>query len=241
MSRSFYRCWLPLSVVLHLALLAFLLLLPRSITPAIGETTEVVTMVPAPDATPPPSPHHSTSATVALSPHRPLPPSDRLGVAHPRTAHGTSASDMVDKRRGTGTGGRSAAPPRVATALMGQWAIAPGLDNGIGTEGTDPGEGGPSSGPAALGGPNPIYPKLAEERGEEGTVVVRVAVSAAGVVSSPVVVRSAGDSDLDNAAETAALQWRFTPAMKHGKPVSGTRMLRFHFANGAVTGADEGH
>lgn len=253
MNRSFYRCWLPLSVVLHLLVLALLQLTTRTITPASGEMVQEITVLPAPetgkpilrervlrDRQPKPILRERQPRALPLPPLRPpVEKSERLGIAHPRSTNGISTSDIVVKRPGTGH--KLTAPAKVLTTPASRWASAPGLDTGTGAAGTELGAGAANYGAAALGGPNPAYPKLAEERGAEGTVVVRVSVSAAGVVTSPVVVHPSGDPDLDDAGVTAATHWRFTPAKKNGKPVASTMRLRFHFAHGAVTGAVEGH
>ncbi len=249
MNRSFYRYWLPLSVVLHLVLLALLLCIPKSLPPASGEMVQEVTVVPVPEEAKPlprapqPTPMiHERQPRAVLSPpeHQPE-KSIPVGVAHPRTLHGTSAAESDGKHAGAAL--KTTAPPKVMTTRQPTpWKAAPGLDNGTGTAGTELGASGPSYGAAALGAPLiPAYPKLAQERGSEGTVVVRITISAKGAVSSPIVVQSSGDPYLDDAGVSAARQWNFTPAVKNGKPMSSTMKLRFHFANGAVTGAVEGH
>lgn len=65
----------------------------------------------------------------------------------------------------------------------------------------------------------PIYPVDAQKEGVTGRVVLVVDVAVDGSVAAAQVDRSAGDERLDNAALRAVSQWRFSPAMKNGKPV----------------------
>lgn len=62
------------------------------------------------------------------------------------------------------------------------------------------------------------YPPLARQAGLEGLVVVKVVVEPDGSVSSPEVMRSAGDL-LDMAAVKAVSQLRFKPGKQRGKAV----------------------
>jgi protein TonB len=71
------------------------------------------------------------------------------------------------------------------------------------------------------GNPRPAYPAFARERGLEGQVLLRVAVSAEGVVREVTVLRSSGYSSLDRAARDAVQAWRFQPAMIDGEPRDG--------------------
>jgi protein TonB len=66
----------------------------------------------------------------------------------------------------------------------------------------------------------PIYPALARSRGQQGRVLLRVAVSAAGAPSSVAVVSSSGHPLLDRAALDAVRHWRFVPAERDGHPVA---------------------
>lgn len=137
-----------------------------------------------------------------------------------------------------GSGKTSPAPPAVMRTANGKGRPAPpGRPGGTGTQGTgsEP-AGGPTAGPVRLGGPVPSYPKLAEDAGEEGTVVVTVSISASGAVEGASVSRSSGHPSLDAAAVRAAHSWKFKPALRNGKPVASTQSIRFHFAGGSVSG-----
>lgn len=62
------------------------------------------------------------------------------------------------------------------------------------------------------------YPELARKAGMEGLVVIKVVVEPDGSVSSPTIMRSAGDL-LDQAALNAVMQVRFKPGLQRGQPV----------------------
>ena len=65
----------------------------------------------------------------------------------------------------------------------------------------------------------PPYPPAAVANGEQGTVVVGVAVTENGKAVRPSLDRSSGFNDLDNAALAAVLNWKYVPAMHDGVPV----------------------
>lgn len=136
-----------------------------------------------------------------------------------------------------GSGQTSPAPPAVMRTPGGKGMPAPpGRPGGTGTQGTGEEPAGPTTGPVRLGGALPTYPKLAEDAGEEGTVVVTVTISPSGEVQSASVSRSSGHDSLDAAALRAARSWKFKPALQRGKPVVSTQSIRFHFAGGSVSG-----
>lgn len=58
----------------------------------------------------------------------------------------------------------------------------------------------------------PVYPQALRDAGIDGRVVVRGVVGIDGRVESAVVVRSSGNSTLDNNALSAFYKWRFSPA-----------------------------
>ena len=79
----------------------------------------------------------------------------------------------------------------------------------------------PRSQGAGLANTLPRYPYLARRRGQEGQVLLRVLVSAAGVAKAISIRRSSGYRLLDEAALKAVRTWRFVPAQKAGNTVSG--------------------
>ena len=74
---------------------------------------------------------------------------------------------------------------------------------------------------AGLGNPPPAYPWISRRRGEEGRVVLEVAVTADGRAKEVRIKRSSGSSRLDQAALAAVKKWRFSPALSGGRAVAG--------------------
>lgn len=80
---------------------------------------------------------------------------------------------------------------------------------------------GPRYGGADLANPAPRYPYLARRRGQEGRVILRVLVGAAGDAKAVSIRRSSGYRLLDEAALKAVGAWRFVPARVAERPVAG--------------------
>ncbi|CRM01970.1 MULTISPECIES: energy transducer TonB [Pseudomonas] len=69
-----------------------------------------------------------------------------------------------------------------------------------------------SANAAYLKNPAPEYPSLAQRRGWEGTVVLRVQVLASGKPGEIQIQKSSGRQQLDDAALAAVKRWSFVPA-----------------------------
>ncbi len=69
-----------------------------------------------------------------------------------------------------------------------------------------------SAGATYLKNPAPEYPALAQRRGWEGTVLLRVQVLASGTPGEIQIQQSSGHEQLDQAALAAVQRWRFVPA-----------------------------
>lgn len=65
-----------------------------------------------------------------------------------------------------------------------------------------------------LHNPKPVYPNASRRLGEQGKVLLRVHVSAAGLPEQIQIKSSSGFARLDRAAEEAVLRWRFVPAQR---------------------------
>lgn len=78
----------------------------------------------------------------------------------------------------------------------------------------------PSFNAAYLQNPPPAYPLMSRRRGEKGTVMLRVYVSAQGEAESVQVRTSSGYASLDTAALEAVRRWRFVPARQGTQPVA---------------------
>jgi protein TonB len=77
--------------------------------------------------------------------------------------------------------------------------------------------------------PIPDYPRDSRRRGEQGTVVLDVEVSADGHVESVAIVSSSGYPRLDEAAALAIREAQFTPALLDGRAVGGTVRVPYRF------------
>ena len=102
--------------------------------------------------------------------------------------------------------------------------IGEGAGDGLG-EGSGGGTGGgpyrPGSGiepPSLLREVKPDYTEQARRRGVEGEVVMEIVVRHDGTVGDVRVLQGLGHG-LDEQAESAVRQWRFTPALRRGAPV----------------------
>ncbi|WP_083795404.1 energy transducer TonB [Thermosinus carboxydivorans] len=85
--------------------------------------------------------------------------------------------------------------------------------------------------PRILRKTEPVYPEQARRQGWEGTVRVKIEITAEGRASNVWVVSSSGYEILDNAAVQAVRQWRFVPAKDEssGSPVSCITSLSVAF------------
>lgn len=75
----------------------------------------------------------------------------------------------------------------------------------------------------------PIYPHTARKRGEEGMVVLAIAIARDGRVNSVTIDRSSGSVLLDNAASRAVWKWQFVPAQQNGKNIPSCRKIPIVF------------
>ena len=140
------------------------------------------------------------------------------------------------------------APPASPTGNAARTA-APALDA------TSPGDAAPSataaveaaqvSGPVRVGGDvappvkirdvKPFYPEAARESNVQGIVIIEAVISSTGEVEDATVLR--GVPMLDDAALEAVRQWRYTPPLLNGDPVSVIMTVTVNFRlNGAQPG-----
>ena len=112
------------------------------------------------------------------------------------TGHGTGTGSGIGPGSGSGSGGGHGA----------------GHGSGIG-DGVGPGIArNPKVPPRVASTVAPVYPQALRDAGIGGRVVVRGVVGIDGRVESAVVVRSSGNSTLDNNALSAFYKWRFSAA-----------------------------
>lgn len=70
-----------------------------------------------------------------------------------------------------------------------------------------------------LDNPKPYYPPTSRRIGEQGTVLLRVLVSAQGTSDEVQVRKSSGYPRLDEAARNTVLRWKFVPARRGNEAV----------------------
>lgn len=111
---------------------------------------------------------------------------------------------------GTGSGSGSGIGPGSGSGSGGGHGAGHGT--GVG-DGVSPGIArNPKVPPRVASTAAPVYPQALRDAGIGGRVVVRGVVGIDGRVESAVVVRSSGNSTLDNNALSAFYKWRFSPA-----------------------------
>lgn len=112
------------------------------------------------------------------------------------TGHGTGTGSGIGPGSGSGSGGGHGA----------------GHGTGIG-DGVGPGIArNPKVPPRVASTAAPVYPQALRDAGIGGRVVVRGVIGTDGLVESAEVVRSSGNSTLDNNALSAFYKWRFSAA-----------------------------
>ncbi|WP_293812566.1 energy transducer TonB [uncultured Phascolarctobacterium sp.] len=124
-----------------------------------------------------------------------VPAGAKKGGGH-GTGHGTGTGSGIGAGSGSGSGGGHGA----------------GHGSGVG-DGVGPGIArNPKVPPRVAATAAPVYPQALRDAGIGGRVVVRGVVGIDGRVESAEVVRSSGNSTLDNNALSAFYKWRFSPA-----------------------------
>ncbi len=78
-----------------------------------------------------------------------------------------------------------------------------------------------------------MYPPLARRMDEQGIATVKFIITVGGTVADPIVVRSSGYPDLDDAALMAVRGWHYQPATMDGKPIAvrTEANIRFELTN----------
>jgi protein TonB len=87
----------------------------------------------------------------------------------------------------------------------------------------------PRFGVAYLNNPAPAYPPISRRLGEQGRVMLKVLVSAAGEPQSVALETGSGSDRLDQAAIEAVKQWRFVPAKRNGQSLSAYVLVPLKF------------
>ena len=90
----------------------------------------------------------------------------------------------------------------------------------------------PGFGAAYLHNPAPAYPAVAQQRGWQGTVLLRVHVLANGRADHVALLSTSGHPSLDDAAAEAVAGWSFVPASRGAQTIDGWVQVPIDFKLG---------
>lgn len=215
------RYVLPVSIALHVVILGAALLVPL-MAPGFVPSPQAVLAFAAP-APPPPQPPgpptpaaHSTRAPTSDA------RSDAAPVAAPDliTAEGPPASSAPE---GIGVVGGIEGGILAPSAAIARVPTPPPLP--AAPQPLRPG--GDIKAPIKIRHVPPVYPRLAQQAGVEGIVILEATIEVDGRVRDVRVLRS--EPMLDQAAIDAVMQWRFTPTLLNGVPVPIIMSVTVHF------------
>jgi protein TonB len=81
-----------------------------------------------------------------------------------------------------------------------------------------------------LRNPKPLYPAISRRMKEQGTVLLRVFITAAGQPTQVILKTSSGFARLDSAAQHAVVGWKFVPATRDDKAVEAWVIVPIKFS-----------
>jgi periplasmic protein TonB len=191
-----------LSVLLHAALLRWLLREPSVYAPAVPLPMVEIALLgtaaePAQPAQAPAPPLHGMTPPTATRPNEPL-------LRKPKPPKPLQREPRTESKS------QVAAPTTTTTTTQAPQTTAPA----------------PATLTEAsfhanyLHNPKPPYPEVAKRRGWEGRTVLRVQVAADGSCSSAEVQQSSGHDILDESALKTVKTWKFVPAKRGDTPIA---------------------
>ena len=159
------------------------------------EAPKKVVDTPKPDLT---APIEQQPVDKPLEPEKGVKPEEQFG-----SETGSDLGDALGMEGGVEGGQVGGVPGGVLGGMLGGTGTGPVMDY--------------DAPPRPIKSPRPQYPQEAFIKKIEGTVLVEILIDAQGNVSRARVVQSV--PLLDAAALQTVYQWKFMPAIKHGKPV----------------------
>lgn len=212
---------LPISIAAHLLLLLLLLIVPLAADIALPipdkELPEFIRVAPAPPPPPAPAPP-AVGARPSLAPDRSVAP--------------TTAPPSIEREL-VSPGPPSAAPPGPSAGLPAGF----GIDTGAVTVTVPPSPEPPHQAtvrvaqlpepPRKIVDVRPVYPEIARNARVEGTVILESVLDTSGHVTQLRVIRSV--PLLDQAALNAVRQWKYSPTLYGGRPVSVLMTITIRF------------
>ena len=251
MNTHFYRIWLPVSLVAHLLLLVALNVFSLAVPPIAGESMIPISIVEAAEPPKPVPPPEETPVPPEQPATDDMAPTPRVSEHDTRDFGDPDARDLPGAVRGvkegtktgkhlaadtSGNGDGPTAPPSVLrTPTSRHFPAPPGMDGGVGTQGTRLGPSGPSYGARALSGPSAGTDKLAGEVNLDAVARFAVELDETGAVLSVRNLQSTGNDYLDGLAMMKIRQWQYKPAMKDGIPGKGSVRMKVEFHDGDYT------
>lgn len=221
------RFWVQGSFVAHVVAIAVLVLVPILWPDPPPEHTDYIRALIYNPPPPPPPPLPKGSALLErVEPAKPVTPDPKpqkpdFTVEVPKEAPiKPEARSPEDEQRGSPTGSDIGMAEGMEVGVEG--GVVGGVPGGV-IGGVIGGTGdGPvldyDQPPRPIKMPRPVYPQEAFVKKIEGTVLVEILIDANGNVIRASVVQSI--PALDQAALQSVYQWRFSPAMKKGRPVA---------------------
>jgi protein TonB len=208
-SRKWYT--VPVSIILHTALLAAIVIIPLMAADVLPTPPSMMAFVAAPPPPPPPPPPPQAAAApppkVDVNPA--AAPVEAPKEIKPETGIESGVKGVVGGVEGGVVGG-------VAGGFVGGLAEAP-----------PPPPPPPPAAPVRVGGNiktptkvkdvRPVYPAIAQSARVQGVVIIEATIGPTGTVQDAKVLRSI--PLLDQAALDAVKQWVFTPTTLNGVPV----------------------
>jgi protein TonB len=219
--RSHLSGSVPISIAAHLVVLLLLLIMPLAadvaLPPTATDMPEFIRLAPAPP--PPAFVPASRKATPSPTPNRDVAPTIAPDVLLPEVERPGPPSDVPlgppgGLPPGFGEIGGIAPPPPLPPpdppkpASPVRVALLP-----------EP--------PRKIADARPIYPEIARAAHVEGTVVLECVIDPTGRITQLRVIRSV--PLLDQAALDAVRQWRYTPSLYGGRPVSVLMTITIRF------------
>lgn len=212
----------PVSITLHVALgiAAFVVPLVADVTPPTPAPIRMflapTKTVPVPETVIAQIPHPRTATPVNVVAPTGIAPEAK---EEPRY-FGPPVIDLADSGggdlstigAGTGTGPVAPPDPPPPSPKSAQTLVRPG---------------GTIKEPKRISGLPPEYPRIAREARKEGMVILEAVIDERGEVGRVKVLRS--EPLLDQAAITAVQQWRYTPTLLNGVPVSVLMTITVNF------------
>jgi protein TonB len=221
--RSHLSGSVPISIAAHLVVLLLLLIVPLAADIALPmlekDRPEFMRVAPPPPPPPPPAPalvprHPVTTTMTDLI----VPPTSAPPSIQPETPASAPQFDVSIGSGPLGPGG-------------------PGIDTGMVTIAPPPPLDPPRAAtvrvaqlpepPRKILDARPLYPDIARNAHVEGTVILEAVLDTSGNITQLRVVRSV--PLLDHAALDAVRQWKYTPTVYGGRPVSVLMTITIRF------------